>query len=517
MELLLGDLFYKVSIPYPPLYVQLLTGVVGALRFPYAETLPFPYPLTTTLFQLIWTHACLLLGGLFARSINKSVDDLEGRNGDPFTSASSSKNAISALNWATILRILPLAVAVAAEAALSNYVLYNMPFEVYVLSRVLVLPFLLLFDRFIYTKVSAGRQIYPSIPLSICVFITAFKPPLPHSGRTFLVFISSSILSALWPLQVQIRSKSVEPLSRGEYTDVGSVETVSKNNNMETYTIWSLLYYTSLLSAIILIPIVLYSGEPGHILRNCYFLNQFRFWLYMAAGAIFRLIFFTLTILLIEKTSALTVAFFCVLVNVTQIMFFTFEKLGRLRLLGVTGFFLSSFWVLIASIDFNPTWGSLWENNYPAFRRRSYSVVLLIAIITGFGTIVQIFHNEGIADTSPPRDRDDTGGFPDNLFTSMVQGTDSYLGHRPPTNSLMNLQLLMEECGGTNNPITRDVFRCPEFLSTKQDTYIISPSEPSQAQSGNGDSTVTDPIDPSAKMCDGPIIPYHIWWSGRAT
>ena len=165
---------------------------------------------------------------------------------------------------------------------------------------------------------------------------------------------------------------------------------------------WLLLYYTSLLSAIILIPVVLYSGEPGHILRNCYFLNEFRFWMYMAAGAMFRLAVFASTILLIEKTSALTAVFFCVPVNVTQKTFFTFDTLRRLQLLGLTGSSLSSLWFLIASVAFDPTWGSIWDKNHPAIRRLFYSVVLLIAIVIGFGTLLQILHNEGIVDTSPP-------------------------------------------------------------------------------------------------------------------
>jgi hypothetical protein len=235
-----------------------------------------------------------------------------------------------------------------------------MPFEV------MVLPLLLLLDRFIYTKVSAGKLIYSSIALSITIFITAFKPALPHSGRTSFVVISSSILSALWPLQVQICNKSPEPLSKGEYTIVGSAETVSKKGNIDAYTVWLLLYYTSLLSAIILIPVVLYSGEPGHILRNCYFLNEFRFWMYMAAGAMFRLAVFASTILLIEKTSALTAVFFCVPVNVTQKTFFTFDTLRRLQLLGLTGSSLSSLWFLIASVAFDPTWRSIWDKNHPA-------------------------------------------------------------------------------------------------------------------------------------------------------
>ncbi len=499
------------------MYVQLLTIIVGTFHFPHAETLPFPYPLTTTLFQFLLTHVCLLLGGVFARFIDKSFDDLEGRGSDRFTSPSSFKNTISALNWAAILGILPLAIVVAAEAALCNYLLYNMPFEVYLLSRTLAIPFLLLLDQFVYTKVSAGWLLYPSIALSINVLITALRPPLPHSGWTFLVVISSSILSALWPLQVQIRNKSAEPSAKGEYSVVGSEETKAKQGRAEIYTIWSLLYYTPILSSICLVPVVLYSDEPGHILRNCYFLHEFRFWAYMATGALSRLAFFTSTILLIEKTSALATTFFCVLISVTQITVFSFNSLGRLQLLGFTGSALSTFWFLIASIEFDLTWRKIWKDNPAAFCRRFCSVGLIVATVILFGTVAQILHHEGIVDSSPPRDRDDTGDFPATLFTSMVQGNASYLGYRPPANSVVNLQLLMEECGGMSDSVTKDIFRCLEFLSTKQSTYLVSPGGPRQARSSDDNLEVVDnaasadPVETSKEMCDGPIIPYHIW------
>jgi hypothetical protein len=255
----------KQVIPTSIVYGQLLTSIAGAIRFPYAETLPFPY------FNFVFTHVCMLLGGLFARSINKSLDDLEGREGDRFTSPSSLKNATCALNCVAIPRIFPLTLTIAAEAAMGNYVLYNIPFEAYLLSRAFVLPFLLLLGRFIYANVGSGRLLYPSTALSISVLITAFKPPFPHSGRTLLVVVSSSILSALWFLQVQIRNKPMEPPSKGEYSAVGSAETMAKKGSTEAYSSWSLLYYASLLSTIVLVPVVLYSGEPGYILRNCYF------------------------------------------------------------------------------------------------------------------------------------------------------------------------------------------------------------------------------------------------------
>jgi hypothetical protein len=141
----------------------------------------------------------------------------------------------------------------------------------------------------------------------------------------------------------------------------------------------------------------------------------------------------------------------------------------------------------------------------------------VLLIVIGFGTLLQILHNEGIVDTSPPRDRDDTGDFPASIFTSIVQETDSYLGHRPPTNSVVDLQLLVKECKGMNNPITRDVYRYLDFLSTKQNDYLIAPSEPPHARFGDDNLAITDTLDPSANICDRPIIPYHIWWSGSPT
>jgi hypothetical protein len=229
------------NYPMSPMQLNLLTKIVGAFQFPYSETVPFPYPFTTTLFQLICTHICLLCARLFARSINKSLDDLEGRNKGRFAGIGNYTDTKPAFNGAAILRILPLAVTLAAEAALSNYVLYHMPFEAYLLSRVLVIPFLLLLDRFVYTKASAGKLIFPASGLSIAVFLTAFRPELPFSGRILLVGILSSGFSALWLLQLQSRSQSADPLSKGEYAKVNTTETLSNKGDLEIHTTWSLL------------------------------------------------------------------------------------------------------------------------------------------------------------------------------------------------------------------------------------------------------------------------------------
>jgi hypothetical protein len=281
----------------------------------------------TTLFQLICTHTCLLFAGCFART-NKSLDDLEGLNRGRFAGAGNAVRVKPILNWTGILRLLPLAGSVAAEAALNYYVLYHLPFEGYLLSRALVLPLLLLLDRFVYMKISAGRLIYLAIALSTAVFITAFRPELPFSAPMLLIGILSSALPGLWLLQFQCLSQSTESLSKGEYTVVNTSENASKNGDVGIYTTWSLLCYTPLPSAIILIPVVLYSGELGHILRNCYFLSESRFWVYMSAGAMFRLGLFTSTLLLVRKASAFSAVSFCVLVNVTQIIFFTFNKIA---------------------------------------------------------------------------------------------------------------------------------------------------------------------------------------------
>jgi hypothetical protein len=137
--------------------------------------------------------------------------------------------------------------------------------------------------------------------------------------------------------------------------------------------------------------------------------------------------------------------------------------------------------------------------------------------------VFQILHNGKSVDISPPLDRDEDRDFPASLYTAMVQGTDTYLGDRPPSDRVVLLQLVMAECGEMQGSNTRDVFQCLDYLSAKQNEYLIAPIERFRARSDDGDadllgvSATSHELETPKKVCEGPIIPYHIWWSGPPT
>lgn len=129
-----------------------------------------------------------------------------------------------------------------------------------------------------------------------------------------------------------------------------------------------------------------------------------------------------------------------------------------------------------------------------------------------------------------------------NIFNrpaSAVRPRDDFYGPRPDVDTEADLKMLVEECRGTYDGIEkmRNVFDCLQFLANGEERYYSLPEpvdraseqDPTKAEyldaDGHG-NTLTNYLSPSdAKpadkstigTCAGPIIPYHVYWSGPAT
>ena len=77
----------------------------------------------------------------------------------------------------------------------------------------------------------------------------------------------------------------------------------------ESVAYWRLLHYTSILTIIILAPVVLISGEVRSIRYNCYFLDVPFFWLLTFLGGLASFFVFSFTLLLVRATSPFTATF----------------------------------------------------------------------------------------------------------------------------------------------------------------------------------------------------------------
>ncbi|KAL1297829.1 hypothetical protein AAFC00_006358 [Neodothiora populina] len=129
-----------------------------------------------------------------------------------------------------------------------------------------------------------------------------------------------------------------------------------------------------------------------------------------------------------------------------------------------------------------------------------------------------------------------------NVFNrpiSAVLPKDDFYGPRPHVDTEANLPMLVEECRGSYEGIEKmhNVFDCLAFLANDENRYYTLPQpehraseqDPRHAEYQNADghgNTLekypsidhAEPVsETSLGTCPGPIIPYHVYWSGPAT
>ncbi|EPS44232.1 hypothetical protein H072_1742 [Dactylellina haptotyla CBS 200.50] len=99
---------------------------------------------------------------------------------------------------------------------------------------------------------------------------------------------------------------------------------------------------------------------------------------------------------------------------------------------------------------------------------------------------------------------------------SLVVANDAYMGTRPHADTHANFTRLLEVCRGSFKGLERmkEVYDCMKYLTDERDDYYYLPSEtpPSQGYP----AFVSSSLD-NVGTCNGPIVPYHIWWSGKCT
>ena len=126
-----------------------------------------------------------------------------------------------------------------------------------------------------------------------------------------------------------------------------------------------------------------------------------------------------------------------------------------------------------------------------------------------------------------------------NRPSSAVLPKDDFLGPRPHVDTEADLQMLVEECRGTYDGIEkmRNVFDCLDFLANGEERYHVLPDkvdraseqDPRRAEYVDADGTgntltsyasvksAKAPFKSNIGSCAGPIIPYHVYWTGPAT
>lgn len=129
-----------------------------------------------------------------------------------------------------------------------------------------------------------------------------------------------------------------------------------------------------------------------------------------------------------------------------------------------------------------------------------------------------------------------------NVFNrpqSLVVPKDGYLGLRPHVDTVANLPLLVERCRGSMEGLERmrNLSACLDYLAHGEaEYYSLPPSEqrashqdPQKSEyalPASHEETLTSYPSPSSTQpaskhstgtCAGPVIPFHVYWTGAAT
>lgn len=216
----------------------------------------------------------------------------------------------------------------------------------YQLSRIGTVPLALLFtvlwqkDHYI-----SDSALSAALAATMNLLFATLRAHTRVTWESVLAGIVSSVFAALYPILLlrtfrRVRADMVTPGSR--ITDEVTVV-------VETRAYYTTLHYVSLLSILILTPIVLLSGEPWYIVRNIPFLDVPFFLFMMWCGGLGSFAVFTATLLLAKATSPVSAVFVNVPRTAFQMVVISlFRGVPKHAWVGVGLCWASSAWYVVA-------------------------------------------------------------------------------------------------------------------------------------------------------------------------
>ncbi|KAF2800145.1 hypothetical protein K505DRAFT_370448 [Melanomma pulvis-pyrius CBS 109.77] len=250
-------------------------------------------------------------------------------------------------------QVLPLAVVFFVKVLLSNVSFAYAPLPVYQLARIGVTPLALIFSCLLQTDSHSASTLSSALVAALNLLFASLRSNVRVTWESIVAGVFSSLFTALYPILLLRTYRSLVSglIPQGDVlTGYPSTADDSQSNREETRAYYRTLHYTSLLSLIILTPIVLVSGELGNIFHNLPYLDVPFFWFMIWCGAIGSFSVFVSTLLLVKATSPLTATFIAVPRGAFQLIMLG-GKMPTHSWVGVILCWISSLWFLVARRD----------------------------------------------------------------------------------------------------------------------------------------------------------------------
>ncbi|KAL1644912.1 hypothetical protein SLS58_003983 [Diplodia intermedia] len=339
----------------------------------------FPYPLTMTWIQLVLEHILLIAFASLTRLLSRPLQRLglgavvapamplssgqgfrgsakqHGRGG----SGGIAGGGIFEFEWPVAKHALLLAVVYMAKVVLSNISFAYAAQETYTLARIGVVPVALLLAGSSSVKANSVATQSSALTATFSLLVASIRPGVRVTWESIVAGVFSAFFVAIYPILLlrTYRALVNDMVPQGDVpTGFASTPGVddysgSGSSREETRAYWRTLHYTSVLTLVIITPIVVLSGELGNIHHNCYFLDVPFFWLLTVCGGIGAWAVFSSTLLLAKATSPLTVSFIGVPRGAFQLMCLNKFKMPVHAWLGVSFCWVASAWFLVARRD----------------------------------------------------------------------------------------------------------------------------------------------------------------------
>jgi hypothetical protein len=199
----------------------------------------------------------------------------------------------------------------------------------------------------------SGSTLSAALIATLNLLFATLRSNVRVTWESIVAGVFSSFFAALYPILLLRTYRTLlaglvpqgdvlsgYPTVRGESEDGG--------NREETRAYYRTLHYASLLSIVLLTPIVILSGELGNIYHNIPFLDVPFFWLMIWCGAIGSWAVFSSTLVLVRATSPLTATFINVPRSGVQLTLLSMFKMPAHSWVGVTLCWSASVWYAIS-------------------------------------------------------------------------------------------------------------------------------------------------------------------------
>ncbi|KAF1940373.1 hypothetical protein EJ02DRAFT_504185 [Clathrospora elynae] len=341
----------------------------------------FPFPLTQTYIQLIITHVLLILVSSLLRLASRPLQFIGfGAAVPPSQPAApqggayrgSRKPGLSAFahwlsngsggiaggglfefDWQIVKQVLPLAVIFVVKVLLSNFSFAYAPLPIYQLARIGITPLAIILSCILQKDNVNGSTLSSALVATLNLFFASFRSNVRVTWESVVAGIFSSLFVALYPIQLlrTYRTIAAGLVPQGDVLTGYPSSAEEAGNKEETRAFYRTLHYTSLVSLMLLTPIVIISGEVPHVYHNIPFLDVPFFWAMMLFGGMGSWAVFSSTLLLVKATSPLTMTFVAVPRSAFQLVAINLFKVPAQTWVGVMLCWISSLWFLVARRD----------------------------------------------------------------------------------------------------------------------------------------------------------------------